>query len=183
MQATGRLTILAVAVCLLLLAGYAWLGYSLHQQYQAEAALQESLSKNAPVYLLLRRQPADDLEALNRQLTVLQQRSAGQQALFPKETELNMALDSFLAFAGKNQIFITKLDAQPASVQKTKAGTYQIARYAVKAKGSWFRFSTFLRRLAEQDQFVPMGFENLVVSTDPLGDNLSFDLLIYVRPA
>lgn len=183
MQGTGRLTMLAVAVFLLLLAGYAWVGYGLQQQYQAESALQESLGKTAPVYLALRRQPADDLESMSRQVAEWQQKVTAQQALFPKESEVNSALSSFLALAGKNGIFITRVDALPASEQKTKAGVYQVARYTVKAKGSWFRMSLFLRRLAEQTDFVPMGFDNLVVSTDPLGDDLSFDLLIYVRTA
>jgi hypothetical protein len=181
MQGAGRLTILAVAICLLLVAGYAWVGYSLQQQYQAETALLESLNKTAPVYLALRKQPGDDLDAMGRQLTDLQQKVKAQQALFRTEREANAALDEFLALARKNQIFITNADAKAPSELKTKAGTYQIARYAVKAKGSWLRLSVFFRRLAEQPEFMPMGFENLVVSTDPLGDDLSFDLLIYVR--
>jgi hypothetical protein len=181
MQGAGRLTILAVVVCLLLVAGYAWVGYSLQQQYQAESALLESLNKTAPVYLALRKQPADDVEALNRQLTEWQRKVMAQQALFPKDSERDPALASFLALARKNQILISQLDAQTPSEQKTKAGLYQVARYAVKAKGSWLRMSVFLRKLAEQNEFMPMGFENLVVSTDPLGDDLSFDLLIYLR--
>jgi hypothetical protein len=183
MQGTGRLTILAVVVCLLLLAGYAWVGYSLRQQYQAETALLDTLNKTAPVYLALRRQPADDIEAMSRQVTEWQEKVAAQQALFPKESEVIASLDSFLALAKKNQILITNLDARAPSQQKTKAGVYQVARYAVKAKGSWFRLSIFLRKLAEQDKFVPMGFDNLAVTTGPLGDDLSFDLLIYVRTA
>jgi hypothetical protein len=181
MQGAGRLTILAVAVCLLLLAGYIWVGYSLQQQYQAETALQESLNKTAPVYLALRKQPAEDLESLSRQVGEWQQKVTAQQALFPKQSEVIAALDGFLALAKKNQILITRLDAQLSSEQKTKAGVYQVARYSVKASGSWFRLSIFLRRLAEQSEFVPLGFDNLVVSTDPLGDSISFDLLIYVR--
>jgi Tfp pilus assembly protein PilO len=181
MQGAGRLTILAVVVCLLLVAGYAWVGYSLQQQFQAETALLESLNKTAPVYLALRRQPADDVESLTRQVTEWQQKVAAQQALFPKESEVIAALDTFLALAKKNQIFITNLDVQSPSQQKTQAGVYQVARYSVKAKGSWLRLSVFLRRLAELPAFVPMGFDNLAVSTDPLGDDLSFDLLIYVR--
>ena len=90
---------------------------------------------------------------------------------------------SFLALAKKNQIFIANVDAKPPSELKTKVGTYQVARYTVKAKGGWVCLLVFLRRLAEQTEFMPMGFDNLAVSTDPLGDDLSFDLLIYVRPA
>jgi hypothetical protein len=183
MQGAGRLTILAVVVCLLLLAGYAWVGYSLQQQYQAETALLDTLNKTAPVYLALRKQPADDVDALNRQLAEWQQKVAVQQALFPKESEVIASLDSFLALARKNQILITNLDVQASSQQKTQAGVYQVARYSVKAKGSWLRLSVFLRRLAEQPAFVPLGFDNLAVSTDPTGDDLSFDLLIYVRTA
>jgi hypothetical protein len=181
MQGAGRLTILAVVVCLLLVAGYAWVGYSLQQQYQAETALLESLNKTAPVYLAFRKQPADDIEAMNRLATEWQQKVGEQQALFPTLVDRDPALASFVALANKNQILITNLDAQTPSELKTKAGVYQVARYAIKAKGSWLRLSVFLRRLAEQPVFVPLGFENLAVSTDPLGDDLSFDLLIYLR--
>ncbi len=183
MQGIGRLTILAAVVCLLLVAGYAWVGYSLQQQYQAETALRESLGKTGPVYVAMRGQPADDVDALNCQLVDWQSKATAQQARFPKQSEVNAALDEFLALARKNQIFITNVDAKPPSELKTKVGTYQVARYTVKANGSWLRLSVFLHRLAEQPEFMPMGFDNLAVSADPLGDDLSFDLLIYVRPA
>ena len=183
MQGTGRLTMLAVAVFLLLLAGYAWVGYGLQQQYQAETALQESLGKTAPVYLALRRQPADDLESMSRQVAEWQQKVTAQQALFPKESEVNSALSSFLALAGKNGIFITRVDALARVGAEDQGGGISGSALYGQGEGELVPDVALSAPLAEQTDFVPMGFDNLVVSTDPLGDDLSFDLLIYVRTA
>jgi hypothetical protein len=182
MTGGGRLTAVALVVFLILVAGYAYVGLSLRQTYEAENALAEALAKSGPVWQAVRSQPVDEPGPLQRQIAEAQDRVVKQQALFPKQPEVISVLDNFLALAEKNQIQIIKVEAQAVAQQETKSGVYAVARYKVVAKGSWLNVSVFLRKLAEQGEFVAMGLENLAIATgSPDGDDLSFDLLIYAR--
>jgi len=184
MSITGgsRLTLLAAALFVLLLAGYVQLGMGLRQTYEGETALADSLARTGPVWQAARKQPLDEPGPLQQQILAAQEKVARQQTLFPKNAEVIAVLDGFLSLAQKQQIQVSKVEAQAVSEQKTKAGVYQVARYRVRAKGSWLSLAPFFRKLAEQGEFVAMGFENLsVVTGAPDGDDLSFDLLIYVR--
>ncbi len=182
MPANGRLSTLAAIVFVLLLAGYVYVGLNLKQAYDSERAVSDSLAKTGPVWLAVRGQPLAEPAPLQVQISAAEARVAQQQALFPRQPEVIGVLDNFLALARKNGIQVLKMDAQPAAQQKTKAGTYAVVRYSVKAQGAWQSMSPFLRRLAEQGEFSAMGFENLAIAVGGAGgDDISFDLIIYMR--
>jgi hypothetical protein len=176
-----RDTLLALAAFLLILVGYAYLAFNLYQTYQAETALAEQSAKTLPLWNVIRLQPAEDVNTLNSQIAETQRKIALQQAKFPRDAEVIGALDGFISLAQTNQFFITNLDLSTTMTQTTKSGTYRVARYSVQARGSWSRLPALLRKLAEQSTFVPMSFANVTVNTDPYGDNISFDMMIYVR--
>jgi hypothetical protein len=182
MPASGRLSTAAVLVFVLVLAGYVYVGLNLRQSYEAERALSDALARSGPVWRAVRGQPLEEPGPVQVQISAAAARVAQQQALFPRQPEVIAVLDNFLALAWMNSIQVLKMDAQPAAPQKTKAGNYAVIRYTVKARGSWVGMSMFLRRLAEQGEFAAMGLENLAITVGGAdGDDISFDLVIYMR--
>jgi len=181
MPKTGRWRSLALPAFLILLVAYGFVGYLLFQQYQAGMELAAGLNRTGTLWQTLRKQPPDDLDALRKEIVQAQDKVTAQQALFAKETESTAVVDMFVALAKQNRFLILQLTAQPTTQQKTKGGTYQVARYSIQAQGNWGAFPAFLRILAEQTGTVSLGLDNLTVVPAGGADDIRFDLLIYVR--
>jgi hypothetical protein len=171
----------ALPVFLILLVAYGYVGYLLFQQYQAGMELSAGLNRTGTLWQALRKQPPEDLDALRKEIARAQDKVTTQQALFAKETESVAVVDMFVALARENRFLILQLTAQPTTQQKTKGGTYQVARYAVQAQGNSAEFPEFLRKLAERTGTVALGLDNLTVVPAGGADDIRFDLLIYVR--
>jgi hypothetical protein len=184
MPGTGRLSTAATIVFLFLLAGYGYVGYNLRQVYDGERALGDSLARSGAVWQAVRGQPLEDPAPLRLRIADAQASVTRWKALFPGDPETNDVLRSFLELAEAHGIQILKVDAKPVSQLKTQAGEYGVIRYSVQARGPWLKLASFFKKLGGQTAFAALGFENLsIVAGGVDGDDLSFDLVIYLRAA